>query len=79
MQNSDEAMPSIISAGRGILVKMLIQSKLFITSLVITEYSISDIKLLGTDLFPLKFPLSITEYSLNDTNSNFWEQIYNFY
>ena len=35
----------------------VIQSKLFITSLVITEYSISDIKLLGTDLFPLKFPL----------------------
>ena len=35
----------------------LVQSKLFITSLVITEYSISDIKLLGTDLFPLKFPL----------------------
>ena len=34
-----------------------IQSKLFITSLVITEYSISDIKLLGTDLFLLKFPL----------------------
>ena len=26
-----------------------IQSKLFITSLVITEYSTSDIKLLGTD------------------------------
>ena len=34
-----------------------IQSKLFITSLVITEYSLSDINLLGTDLFPLKFPL----------------------
>ena len=34
-----------------------VQSKLFITSLIITEYSISDIKLLGTDLFPLKFPL----------------------
>ena len=34
-----------------------VQSKLFITSLVITEYSISNIKLLGTDLFPLKFPL----------------------
>ena len=34
-----------------------IQSKLFITSLVITEYSISDIKLLGTDLFSFKFPL----------------------
>ena len=34
-----------------------VQSKLFITSLVITEYSLSDIKLLGTDLFPLKFPL----------------------
>ena len=34
-----------------------IQSKLFITSLVITEYLISDIKLLGTDLFLLKFPL----------------------
>ena len=34
-----------------------IQSKLFITSLVITEYSISNIRLLGTDLFPLKFPL----------------------
>ena len=36
---------------------MKLQSKLFITYLVITEYSISDIKLLGTDLFPLKFPL----------------------
>ena len=35
----------------------MVQSKLFITSFVITEYSISDIKLLGTDLFPLKFPL----------------------
>ena len=35
----------------------VVQSKLFITSLFITEYSISDIKLLGTDLFPLKFPL----------------------
>ena len=34
-----------------------IQSKLFITSLVITEYSVSDINLLGTHLFPLKFPL----------------------
>ena len=34
-----------------------IQSKLFIMSLVITEYSLSDIKLLGTDLFQLKFPL----------------------
>ena len=33
-----------------------IQSKLFITSLFITEYSISDIKLQGTDLFPLKIP-----------------------
>ena len=36
---------------------MYIQSKLFITSLVITEYSISDTKLLGTDQFPLKLPL----------------------
>ena len=35
----------------------ILQSKLFITSLVITEFSITDIKLLGTDLFPLKFPL----------------------
>ena len=35
----------------------IMQSKLFITSLVITEYSISDINLLGTDLFPFKFPL----------------------
>ena len=34
-----------------------LQSKLFTTSFVITEYSISDVKLLGTDLFPLKFPL----------------------
>ena len=38
-------------------MKMYVQSKLFITSLIITEYSISDMKLLGTDLFPLKFPL----------------------
>ena len=36
---------------------IIIQSKLFITSLVITEYPISDMKLLGTDLFPFKFPL----------------------
>ena len=28
-----------------------VQSKLFITSLIITEYSISDINLLGMDLF----------------------------
>ena len=34
-----------------------LQSKLFIASLDITEYSISNIKLLGTDPFPLKFPL----------------------
>ena len=33
-----------------------IQSKLFITSLVITD-SLFNIKLLGTDLFPFKFPL----------------------
>ena len=36
---------------------MVVQSKLFITSLVITEYSISDINLLGADIFLLKFPL----------------------
>ena len=36
---------------------VLVQSKIFITSLVITEYSISYIKLLATDLFPLKFTL----------------------
>ena len=35
----------------------LIQSKLFITSLFITEYSLSDNNLQGTDLFPLKLPL----------------------
>ena len=35
----------------------IVQSKLFITSLVITDYSLSDIRLLGTDLFQLKFPL----------------------
>ena len=34
-------------------VNNFVQSKLFITSLIITEYSIGDIKLLGTDLFPL--------------------------
>ena len=33
------------------------QNYIFLTSLVITEYSISDVNLLGTDLFPLKFPL----------------------
>ena len=53
--------------------------KLFITSLVTTEYSISDINLLGTDLFPLNFPLYNRINSLNDNDSNFWEQIYNFY
>ena len=35
----------------------VIMSKLFITSLFITEYSLSDINLQETDLFPLKFPL----------------------
>ena len=34
-----------------------VQIKLFITSLDITEYSISDINVLGTDPFLLKFPL----------------------
>ena len=33
------------------ILKKTLQSKLFIMSLVITEYSISDINLLGTDLF----------------------------
>ena len=47
-------MPSCNHEGDG---QLTVQSKLFITSLVITEYSISDIKLLGTDLFLLKFPL----------------------
>ena len=35
----------------------VLQSKLFIMALVITEYSISNIKLLGSNLFPLTFPL----------------------
>ena len=39
------------------IVIIVLQSKLFITSLFITEYLILDIKLPGTDLFPLKFPL----------------------
>ena len=34
-----------------------LQSKLFIMSLFITEYSISDINCQGTDLFPLNFSL----------------------
>ena len=34
-----------------------VQLNLFITSLFITEYSLSDINLQRTDLFPLKFPL----------------------
>ena len=42
-----------------------LQSKLFIRSLVITEHSIYDINLLGTDLFPLN-SLFITEYSLEN-------------
>ena len=49
-------MTEKLSKARFHQIKQL-QSKLFITSLVITEYSISDINLLGTDLFPLKFPL----------------------
>ena len=44
--------------------KMGIQSKLFKMSLVITEYSISDINWLGTDLFPLKFPLCNVIFTL---------------
>ena len=39
------------------IVYFIIQSKLFIMSLFITEYSLSKINLQGTDLFPLKFPL----------------------
>ena len=39
------------------VINLLVQSKLFITSLFITAHSISDINLQGTDLFPLKCPL----------------------
>ena len=39
------------------VINLLVQSKLFITSLFITAHSISDINLQGTDLFQLKFPL----------------------
>ena len=46
----------------------MVQSKLFITSVVITEYSISDIKLLGTDLFPLKFPIHLTTPTVTSGN-----------
>ena len=49
-----------------------IQSKPFIISLVITEYSIYNIKLLGTDLFPFKFPaptvLSGNRYTISNEN-----------
>ena len=55
-----------------------LQSKLFITSLVITDYSISDINCWERICFHLN-SLFIIEYSLNNTDSNFWEQIYNFY
>ena len=63
------------------LILMHIQSKLFIASLFNTEYSLSDIKMQVMDLLLLKIPLynRITEYSLNDTDSKFWEQIYIFY
>ena len=37
--------------------QLCIQSKLFITSFVTTEYSVSDENLLRTVLFLLKFPL----------------------
>ena len=42
---------------RRYLVTYNLQSKLFIRSLFITEYSLSDINLQRTDLFQLKFPL----------------------
>ena len=46
----------IIGPHKSIMLRV-IQSKLFITSLVITEFSISDMKLLGTDLVPFIFHL----------------------
>ena len=46
----------IITEHTEIILKY-VHSKLFITSLVITEYSIPDINLLGMERYPLKFPL----------------------
>ena len=46
------------------------QSKLFIMSLVITEYLISDINMLGTDPFPLKLPLYIHLMTLTVASGN---------
>ena len=57
LQNIKEKFYSNDEVGLDNIYILNIQSKLFIMSLVITEYSISDINLLGTDLFPLKFPL----------------------
>ena len=42
--------------------------KLFITSLVMTEYSISNISLLRTDLFTLKFPLYNIIFTFEQTH-----------
>ena len=69
----------ILTTDIGSCSQWQIQSKLFITSLFITEYSLSDINLQGTDLFPLKFLFYNIEYSLNNTDSMFWEQIYIFF
>ena len=36
-------------------------------------------KIAGNGSVSIKIPSLYIEYSLNDTDSNFWEQIYNFY
>ena len=57
--NASQELGNVIkqSVELWIVVLYEVQSNLFLTSLVMTEYLISDINMLGTDLFPLKFPL----------------------
>ena len=55
----------------------VLQSKLLITTLNIRIFNIRH-KIAGNRSVSIKNPLFITEYSLNNTDSNFWEQIYNF-
>ena len=50
------------------MILSYLQLKLFVTSPVITEYSIADIKLLGTDQFPLKFPLYLMTPTVTSGN-----------
>ena len=84
-KGADQPMPAksdqhlcYLLSGKYTTCQTLIQLKLFIPSLVLQNFQYPSWNCWERICFHSN-SLFITEYSLNDTDSNFWEQIYNFY